>query len=73
MASGLPLVGGGLLETVSQVAVLAGTLVLVLMVVALGSFAYKSLRGDGIEWPDEQEVEDDTVDPGDEDDEWKYY
>lgn len=73
MAYGLPLVGGGLLGTVSQVAVLAGTLVLVLMVVALGSFAYKSLSGDGIEWPDEQEVDDDTVNQGDEDDEWEYY
>lgn len=72
-AAVLPL-SGGLLESVAQVAVLAGALVLVLALVALGSFAYKSIRGDGIEWPDEQDPEDDEdVTRGDDDDEWKYY
>lgn len=64
---------GGLLEAVGQVAVIAGTVVLMLGLIALGSFAYKSLRGDGVEWPDEQDTDDDTVERGDEDDDWKYY
>lgn len=66
-------ISGGLLESVGQVAVIAGTVVLMLMIIALGSFAYKSLRGDGVEWPDEQETDDDAVERGDDDDDWKYY
>jgi hypothetical protein len=66
-------ISGGLLESVGQLAVLAGTLVLVLALVALGSFAYKSLRGDGIEWPDQQDTDDDSVERSEDDDEWKYY
>jgi hypothetical protein len=71
----LPLqaIGGGLTESVAQVAVLAGTLVLALMLVALGAFAYKSLRGDGIRWPDEEAGAEDDVHRGDADDEWDYY
>ncbi|WP_424000356.1 hypothetical protein ACOZ4I_13440 [Haloarcula salina] len=67
--------GAGLLESVGQIAALAGTLVLVLLLVALGAFAYKSLTGDGIRWPDESEEtpEDDGVTQGGTDDEWKYY
>ena len=66
--------GSGLLGSVAQVAVLAGTLVLGLMVVALVAFAYKSLRGDGIEWPDETgEGDDGEVARGGSDDEWDYY
>lgn len=74
MESTLLQVGGGLLESVSQVAVLAGTVVLGGMVVALVVFAYKSLAGDGIEWPeDEAEEDDESVSVGSDDDEWKYY
>lgn len=71
----LPLqsLGGGLLESVAQIAVAAGTLVLVLMVVAMGGYAYKQLRGGGVEWPDEQEEDEDSVSRGDADDEWDYY
>lgn len=66
--------GSGILETVGQLAAIAGALVLVLILLGLGSFAYKSLRGDGIEWPDEQESdEDDSVERSEDDDEWKYY
>lgn len=65
--------GSGLFETVSQLVVTAGTLVLLLMLVALGAFAYKSLRGDGIRWPDEREEAGDEVKQGTSDDEWKYY
>lgn len=66
--------GGGLVESVGQVAVIAGTLLLVLMVVALGWFAYASLRGDGVEWPDDEPADGaDGVRRGGDDDEWKYY
>ena len=65
--------GSGFVESIGQVAVLAGTLVLVLMLVALGAFAYKSLRGDGIRWPDEDAGAEDDVHRGDADDEWDYY
>jgi len=61
---------GGLAESFSQVVVGAGAVILLLMLVALGSFAYKSLKG-GIEWPDEQGEEDEVGRTGD-DDEWKY-
>ena len=71
-----PLVGTGLVESVAQAAVLAGTLVLALGLVALGAFAYRSIRGDGIRWPDET-AEADTDEKGarrgDSDDEWDYY
>ena len=68
-------VGNGLTESVAQAAVLAGTLVLLLGLVALGAFAYKSLRGDGIRWPDETDEDDREggARRGDPDDEWDYY
>lgn len=67
--------GSGLAESLAQVSVLAGTLVLVLMLVALGSFAYRSLRGEGIRWPDEMDDDDpdEEVKRGNPDDEWDYY
>jgi len=64
--------GGGLLESVGQLAAIAGTLVLVLLLVGLGWFGYVSLRGDGVEWPAD-EAEADGVQRGDEDDEWEFY
>ena len=64
--------GGGLLESAAQVAIIAGTLVLVLMLVALGGFAYKQLLGGGVEWPEEDPGDDDTGRSGDAD-EWDYY
>ncbi|SDX93305.1 hypothetical protein [Halobellus clavatus] len=63
---------GGPLESVAQIAGIAGTLVLALMIVALGTLAYKQLRGDGVEWPDDKN-DDDGVSPGNTDDEWDYY
>lgn len=71
----LPLqaIGGGLAGSVAQVAVLSGTLVLGLVLIALGAFAYKSLRGDGIRWPDGKAGAEDGVHRGDADDEWDYY
>lgn len=63
---------GGSFEYVTQVAGIAGALVLALMLVAMGSYAYKQLRGGGVEWPDE-EGDDDSVSRGSTDDEWDYY
>ncbi|MFY4813536.1 hypothetical protein [Haloarcula argentinensis] len=69
--------GSGLLESVGQVAAVAGTVVLLLILVGLGAFAYKSLVGDGIRWPDERgeadSEEDDGVVQGSREDDWKYY
>lgn len=66
-------VGSGLTESVAQVAVLAGTLVLLLGLVALGAFAYRSLLGDGVRWPDDEEDEEEGATRGGPDDEWDYY
>jgi hypothetical protein len=68
--------GGGLLESAGQAAAVAASLLIVLMVVALVGYAYKSLRGDGIEWPEDrepEEAEDGSVHQGGDDDEWDYY
>jgi hypothetical protein len=66
--------GGGLLGAAGGAVALAASLILVLMIVALGAFAYKSLRGDGIEWPDDQDPDgEDGVSSGSDDDEWDYY
>lgn len=53
---------------------IAGTVVMILMLIALGGIMYKSLTG-GIEWPSdrEEEADDDTLRRGSEDDEWDYY
>ena len=65
---------GGLTEAFSQVVVGAGAVVLLLILVGLGGFAYKSLTG-GVEWPDEREDEEDGegVSRGGSDDEWEFY
>ena len=68
----------GLAGALGQAAVLAGTLVLLLAIVGLGAFAYRSLRGDGIEWPEdvadsEDDEDGDGLREGDSDDEWDYY
>ena len=68
----LQVIGDGFAGSAAQVAVTVGSLLLVMMLVALGTFAYRNLRGDGVEWPDE-EPEDDEVRRGDEEDEWDYY
>lgn len=65
----------GLPESLAQVVVIAGTLVLMLVLVALGSFAYRSLREGGIRWPDEMDEDpgEDGARRGGPDDEWDYY
>jgi hypothetical protein len=68
-------VSGGLLESLSQAVVAVATLLFALMIVAFASYAYKSLRGDGIEWPDDRDGTDTgggrrwDPDPGEADDE----
>jgi hypothetical protein len=70
--------GSGLTESLGQLAVVAGSVILIHMLVAMGGIAYKSLRGDGIRWPDETEAHE-GADDGEvreshrDDDEWKYY
>lgn len=63
----------GLPDWIPNLIGFAGTLILVLILVALAGFAYKSLTGDGIKWPDDIEDDDDGVSRGDADDEWDYY
>lgn len=62
----------GLPEVFTDLLGIAATVVLLLMVVALGAFAYKSLTG-GVEWPEDREEDDETLRRGDQDDEWDYY
>lgn len=71
MAATLVQFGGGLVESAGQVAVIAAMLLLVLMLVALGTYAYKHIRGEGIEWPEDKQ-HDDGVSKSNDDDEWKY-
>jgi hypothetical protein len=67
-------VGSGVLGSVRQIAVLAGSIILFLMLVAMIGVAYKHFQGDGIEWPDETEADGNVSrSDNDDDDEWKYY
>ena len=62
----------GIPEIIPDLVGIAGTVVLLLMLVAFAAYVYKSLTG-GIEWPDEREEDDDALRRGDDDDEWDYY
>lgn len=68
----LQLGGSSILASVGRVAAIMGSLLLVLMLVALGVFAYRSLRG-GITWPEDTPEEEGALREGDDDDEWEYY
>jgi hypothetical protein len=71
---GTVVVATGLPNAFTGVVGLAGAVVLGLMLVALGAYAYKSVRGDGVEWPEDEETgEGDGLTRGDDDDEWDYY
>lgn len=59
-------------DIIPNLAAIGGTIVLFLIVIALGGFIYKSMTG-GIEWPDEKDQKNDGLKQGDEDDEWDYY
>ena len=68
-------------ESLGDLVTIAGTLLLLVMLVALGGFLYQSLSGEGIRWPDEIDEENDEETEGvtrrppsdDDEDEWKYY
>lgn len=65
---------GGLIESAAQLATIAGTVVLVGLLIAFGAFVYKSTRGGGIRWPDDEEStgSEGGVTRNSDDDEWKY-
>jgi len=65
--------GGGLFGSVLQLLTIVGTLILLAVLVAFGAFAYRSLAGDGVEWPDDEREDDSGVSRGGDDDEWDYY
>lgn len=74
----LPLIvlaSGGIWDGIGGLVTLAGSFILVMMLVALGTYAYKHLQGDGVEWPDEspEEADDGDLQQGSSDDEWDYY
>ncbi|QCC49130.1 hypothetical protein [Halobellus limi] len=67
-------------ESLGDLVTIAGSLFLLVMLVALGGFLYQSLSGDGIRWPDEIDEDDEDAEgvtrrpPSDDDeDDWKYY
>jgi hypothetical protein len=63
----------GIPDIIGNLVGIAGTVVLLLIVVAMGAFVYKSLTG-GVEWPDEDERdEEEGLTQGQSDDEWDYY
>lgn len=62
----------GLPEWLTNAVGLAGTLVLVLILIAIGGTVYKSMTG-GIEWPEDREDDDTVQRSHDDDDEWKYH
>ncbi|MFT4922206.1 MAG: hypothetical protein ACI8XM_001419 [Haloarculaceae archaeon] len=66
----------GLPDAFGGVAAIGAMIILGMILAALGSYAYKQLRGDGVEWPDEdpeEPGEDDGLRQADSDDEWDYY
>lgn len=61
-------------EMLTQLVTIAGAVMLAVMLAALVGFVYKSLTGDGIEWPDDDDSSDGVQRRADgDDDEWKYY
>lgn len=62
----------GLPEFVPGLLAIAGTLVLVMMLVAIGGTIYRHLTG-GIEWPEDKTEDEEGVTRGSQDDEWDYY
>ncbi len=62
----------GIPEIIPDIVGIAATIVLLLMVLAFVGFVYRSLTG-GIEWPEDRKEDDDTLNRGDQDDEWDFY
>jgi hypothetical protein len=66
-------IGSGLVENAAQLVSVASALVLLGLLAAFGAFVYKSVRGDGIRWPDDVDEDDETgVRRTGDDDEWKF-
>lgn len=59
----------GLPELLPDLVGIASAIVLILIVVAVAAAVYRHYTG-GIEWP---EPDEDSLEAGDEDDEWDYY
>ena len=72
MATPVAVLQLGIPDIIPDLVGIAGTVVLVLMLVALGGFASKSLTG-GVEWPEDKEQDPDALRRGDDEDEWEYY
>lgn len=62
----------GLPEIVPDLIGAASVIILLLVLTALGGMAYRHLTG-GIEWPEEQDEDPDSLRRGGDDDEWDYY
>ena len=73
-----PVLQTGLPEIVPDLLGIAGTVVLLLIVIALAGVVYRSFTG-GIDWPEDRddaptEADDrDDLEKGGRDDEWEYY
>ena len=64
---------GGGLGSVLGLLTVVGTLVLLAVLAAFGAFAYRRLVGDGVDWPEDEREDDNSVSRGGDDDEWDYY
>lgn len=73
-----PVFQAGLPNVVPDLIGIAGTIVLLLILVALAAFVYRSMTG-GVDWPEDSDTpgisrpDDDELREGGEDDEWDYY
>jgi hypothetical protein len=61
-----------LVQSAAQLASIAGSVVLVMLLVAFGAFVYRSVLGDGIEWPGDVDDDEGGVSRAGDDEEWKY-
>lgn len=71
-SASLGIAQAGLPEAIPDLVGLGSAIVIVLMLVALGAFVYKSMNG-GVEWPEDRQEDEDALRQGGADDEWDYY
>lgn len=62
----------GLPEFVPDLIAFAGGIILLLALAALGGTVYQHLTG-GVEWPEDEQEDEESVSRGGDDDEWDYY
>ena len=62
----------GLPEVIPGLVGIGSAVVILLMLVAMAAFAYRSMNG-GVEWPEDREEDEDALRQGGPDDEWDYY